>query len=308
MASSELAFIVNPNAGGGSTGEKWPKIADLARKGLGSFDAYVTARSGDAQAFAKEAVMKGASTVVCVGGDGTLNEVVNGLMAVEGHRRAGTALGFIPSGTGCDFIKSVPISRDPEEALQRIRQRSLRAIDLGRLVFLNHDGRSAVRYFHNVTSFGLGGEVDARVNRTSKRFGPFLSFIWATLISILVYGKKRVYLKLDDTYEGEVTVWNVAVANGQYHGGGMWVAPGASVDDGMLDVTVVGDLSLAGVFRNLHNLYNGKILQVKKIFGLKGKRITASSNQTVLLDVDGEQPGTLPLTIEVVPAALTLIV
>jgi diacylglycerol kinase (ATP) len=307
MALSELAFVVNPNAGGGSTGEKWPKIAALAREGLGPFDAYVTARTGDAAAFAKEAIMEGASTIVCVGGDGTLNEVVNGLMAVEGQRRTGTALGYIPNGTGCDFIKSVPIPRDPEEALERIRQRNLRIIDLGKLVFLNHDGRSAVRYFHNVTSFGLGGEVDARVNRTSKRFGPFLSFIWATLISILVYGKKQVHLTVDDTYEGTVSVWNVAVANGQYHGGGMWVAPEAAVDDGMFDVTVVGDLSLAGVFRNLHNLYNGKIFQVQKVFGLKGKRITASSNQTVLLDVDGEQPGMLPLTVEVVPAALNMI-
>jgi YegS/Rv2252/BmrU family lipid kinase len=243
-----------------------------------------------------------------VGGDGTLNEVVNGLMDVEEQRRAGTAIGYIPNGTGCDFIKSVPIPRDSEEALQRIRQRSLRTIDLGKLVFLDHAGRRAVRYFHNVTSFGLGGEVDARVNRTSKRFGPFLSFIWATLISILVYGKKRVRLKVDGSYEGEVSVWNVAVANGQYHGGGMWVAPGASVDDGTLDVTVVGDLSLAGVFRNLPNLYNGKILQVKKVFGLKGKTISASSDQKVLLDVDGEQPGTLPAAIDVVPAALNLIV
>jgi YegS/Rv2252/BmrU family lipid kinase len=308
MASSELAFIVNPNAGGGSTGAKWPKIAGLARDRLGPFDAHVTVRGGDAAAFSKEAVMKGASTIVCVGGDGTLNEVVNGLMAAEKNRRSGTALGFIPVGTGCDFIKSVPIPRDPEEALQRIRQRSLRTIDLGRLVFLNHEGRRAVRYFHNVTSFGLGGEVDARVNRTSKRFGPFLSFIWATLISILVYGKKRVLLKVDDAYEGEVSVWNVAVANGQYHGGGMWVAPGAAVDDGSLDVTVVGDLSLAGVFRNLPNLYNGKILQVKNVFGLKGKTISASSSQRVLLDVDGEQPGTLPVTVEIIPEAVNMIV
>jgi diacylglycerol kinase (ATP) len=308
MALPELAFVVNPNAGGGSTGERWTKIAALARDRLGPFEAYVTAKSGDAAVFTKEAIIKGASTVVCVGGDGTLNEVVNGLMAVEGHLRTWTALGYIPNGTGCDFIKSVPIPRDPEEALQRIRQRNLRTIDLGKLVFLNHDGRSAVRYFHNVTSFGLGGEVDERVNRTSKRFGPFLSFIWATLISILVYGKKRVHLKVDNVYDGEVFVWNVAVANGQYHGGGMWVAPGASVDDGVLDVTVLGDLSLAGVFRNLHNLYNGKILQVQKVFGLKGKTISASSNQRVLLDVDGEQPGMLPLTVEVVPAALTLIV
>jgi len=124
----------------------------------------------------------------------------------------------------------------------------------------------------------------------------------------LVYGKKRVHLKVDDTYEGEVCVWNVAVANGQYHGGGMWVAPGASVDDGSLDVTVVGDLSFAGVIRNLPNLYNGKILQVQKVFGLKGKTISASSDQRVLLDVDGEQPGTLPVTLDVIPGALQIIV
>ncbi len=308
MTSSELAFIVNPNAGGGSTGAKWPKIAALAGEHLGSFDVHITDRSGQAERLAEEAAMKGASTIVCVGGDGTLNEVVNGLMSLDENRRSGTAVGFIPNGTGCDFIKSVPIPKDPEEALKRIRQRHLRAIDLGRLVFLDHEGRSAVRYFHNVTSFGLGGEVDARVNRTSRRFGPFLSFIWATLISMLVYGKKRVHLKVDDTFEGEVSVWNVAVANGQYHGGGMWVAPGAAVDDGMLDVTVVGDLSLAGVFRNLPNLYNGKILQVPKVFGLKGKTISASSNQRVLLDVDGEQPGTLPVAMDVIHKAVHMIV
>jgi diacylglycerol kinase (ATP) len=307
MTSSEIAFIVNPNAGGGSSGEKWPKIADLARNRLGLFDAYVTGRRGDAEIFATEAVMKGTSTIVCVGGDGTLNEAVNGLMAVEAEKRAETVLGFIPNGTGCDFVKSVPIPRDPEEAVQRIWQRITRTVDLGRLLFLNHEGRSTVRYFHNVTSFGLGGEVDERVNRASKRFGPFLSFIWATLISILVYGKKQVHLTVDDTFEGDVSVWNVALANGQYHGGGMWVAPGATVDDGWLDVTVVGDLSLAGVFRNLPNLYNGKILQVPKIFGLKGKTISASSNQRVLLDVDGEQPGTLPVTVDVIPNAVSII-
>jgi len=305
MSSSELAFIVNPNAGGGSTGKKWPEIEAMARDRLGRFDAYVTVRSGEAEAFAKKAAMKGDSTIVCVGGDGTLNEVVNGLMAAEEQRRP--VLGFIPNGTGCDFVRSVVIPRNPAEAIEKIRQRNLRTIDLGRLGFLNHAGRQSVRYFHNVTSFGLGGEVDERVNRTSKRFGPFLSFIWATLVSMLVYGKKRVYLKVDDIYEGEVCVWNVAVANGQYHGGGMRVAPEASVDDGLLEVTVVGDLSLAGVFRNLHNLYNGKILQVQKVFGLKGKTLSASSDQRVLLDVDGEQPGTLPVTVEVIPEAINII-
>ena len=101
--------------------------------------------------------------------------------------------------------------------------------------------------------------------------------------------------------------WNIAVANGQYHGGGMWVAPDAAVDDGLFHITVIGDLSLPQVFLNLPQLYNGKILEVKKVFGLTGKRIEAHSDQRVLLDVDGEQPGQLPVSMEIVPRALNLV-
>ena len=137
--------------------------------------------------------------------------------------------------------------------------------------------------------------------------GGFVSFIWATLISLLIYDKKRVHLTVDNSFDQEVMTWNIAVANGQYHGGGMQVAPGAAVDDGLFHITVIGDLSLPQVFLNLPKLYNGKILEVNKVFSLTGKRIEAHSNQRVLLDVDGEQPGQLPVTIEIVPGALNLI-
>jgi diacylglycerol kinase family enzyme len=137
--------------------------------------------------------------------------------------------------------------------------------------------------------------------------GPFLSFIWATLLSIFVYGKKRIHLRVDDDFEKDVIIWNIAVANGRYHGGGMCVAPDALVDDGLFHVTVIGDLTLPEVFWNLPKLYNGKIKTIQQVFTLTAKRVIAESEQTVLLDVDGEQPGRLPVVIDMVPGALKMI-
>lgn len=291
----------------GSVSKAWPQIEALARDRLGLFQTQFTAGPGDATGLARQALIEGAEVVVCIGGDGTLNEVVNGFMGEDGPIRPEALLGFIPLGTGCDFIKTVPIPRDVNRALDLIRDRHVRPIDLGRLQYTDHNGNSAYRYFHNVTSFGLGGEVDKRVNRTTKVFGGFISFIWATLISILIYDKKRIHLRVDTSFDQEVMIWNVVVANGQYHGGGMWVAPDASVDDGLFHVTVIGDLTLPQVFLNLPSLYNGKIYQVEKVTTLVGKRVEAYSDHQVLLDVDGEQPGQLPVTIDIVPGALPLI-
>jgi diacylglycerol kinase (ATP) len=307
VASRKIAFIVNPHAAAGSAGREWPVIEAHARDRLGPFTALFTNGTGNAITLTQQALRQGAEVIVCVGGDGTLNEVVNGLMGEDGPVRPDAVLGFIPRSTGCDLIKTVPIARELDRALEIIKHAHTRIIDLGRIRYQDRRAKPAYRYFHNVASFGLGGEVDERVNRTTKAFGGFLSFLWATLISLLRYDKKRVHLKVDDCFDGEVMVWNIAIANGQYHGGGMRVAPGALVDDGLFHVTVVGDLTLPQVFLNLPRLYNGTIYQVAKVTPLVGKRIEASSDQRVLLDVDGEQIGTLPVVIEMVPQAVHLI-
>lgn len=308
MARRRFAFIVNPNAAMGTIGREWPRIQDMAKHRLGDFQAFLTAGPGDAITLTRFALQQGTEVVVCVGGDGTLNEVVNGFMGEDGPLRPEAMLGFIPRGTGCDFIRTVPISKELDRALDVIKDSHARHIDLGRIRYRDHHGNPSLRYFHNVTSFGLGGEVDDRVNRTTKAFGGFVSFIAATLISILVYNKKRIRLKVDEGFNQTVTCWNVAVANGQYHGGGMWVAPEARVDDGMFHVTVIGDFSLPEVFWNLPKLYNGKLLQLEKVSTFVGKRIEASSEQKVLLDVDGEQPCQLPVVIDIVPKAIHLLI
>jgi YegS/Rv2252/BmrU family lipid kinase len=300
-------FIINPNSANGATGKAWPHIEARARDRLGGFDVRVTEAPGHATQLTRQAVMSGVDLVVCVGGDGTLNEVVNGLMDEAGPMDPRVRLGYIPRGTGGDFVRSIPIPKDADAAIQCLVSGRTRPIDLGRFTFRDHEGRESRRYFHNVLSFGLGGEVDERVNRTTKMFGGFVSFLWATLVSILCYEKKRVNLTVDGHPHQEMTAWNVAVANGQYHGGGMLVAPGAEMDSGVFQITVIEDLRVAEVFWYLPKLYNGKIYEVKKVARLAGKRIIAHSPDRVLLDVDGEQPGQLPVEIELVPAALSIV-
>jgi YegS/Rv2252/BmrU family lipid kinase len=301
-------FIVNPNAGSGVAARQWPRIQRLSERLLGPWEARVTRGAGDALRYAAEAAASGVEVLVCVGGDGTLNEVVNGLLSTPAAALGTCVLGYVPCGTGCDLSRTLSIPRDPVRALEAIAGGAIRTIDAGKAAFRGNDGEALEAYFHNVVSFGLGGEVDERVNRGSKALGGFLSFIRATLISILLFRKKRVCFRLDGGPVVEAVVWNIAVANGQFHGGGMWVAPKALADDGLLNVTLIGDLALWEVFLHLPKLYRGTLEKVTRVRTFTGRRIEAWSPQRVLLDVDGEQPGRLPAVIETIPGAIRMAV
>ena len=307
MTSKKIVFIVNPKAGNGLTGRNWPLIQAMAHDRLGSFTACVTKKPGDAIRITRKNLMEGAEVIVCVGGDGTLNEVINGFTFEEQSTGTGAVLGFVPHGTGCDFVRTAPIPAKIEQALDTIKEGHVSAIDLGRLQYHDHEDCPRTRYFHNITSFGLGGEVDDRVNRGSKVFGPLISFIRSTLVSLFLYGKKSIRLKVDNLFDEEVITWNVAVANGQYHGGGMRIAPDAAIDDGLFHITVVGNLSLVEVIWHFPKLYDGRIKNIGNVSFLTGKKVEASSEQQVLLDVDGEQPGHLPVVIDILPSALHML-
>ncbi|MBN1228015.1 MAG: diacylglycerol kinase family lipid kinase [Deltaproteobacteria bacterium] len=307
MTTKRISFIVNPNAAMGSTGKEWPSIKHLARRQLGPFQSFITNCPGDATNLTRNALKAGSEIIVCVGGDGTLNEVINGFMDKHEPIRPESLLAFIPRGTGCDFIRTFPLPFNIQGLLKIIANGHSRKIDLGRLEYVDHKGDKSFRFFHNVVSFGLGGEVDERVNRTTKVFGGFISFMWATLISFLIYNKKQIHIKVDNGFEKQFTSWNIAVANGQYHGGGMRIAPGAKINDGLLNVTVIGNFTLPEIFINLPKLYNGKIYQLKKVNAFTCKQLDAHSEEHVLLDVDGEQPGYLPVHIDILPHALSII-
>ncbi len=306
--AGELFFLVNPAAGNGSTGKSWPKIAAYLKEEIGDFEAYLTSCPLDAKKQAALALGRGTRKLICVGGDGTLNEVINGIMTYSETLARDVVIGFMPNGTGCDLAKTIALPKHVNEAVRVILEGKTLSMDLGKIRHADNGGENRVRYFHNIASMGLGGEVVRKVNRTSKRFGPFLSFIWATLITIFNYKKKRILLTVDGSDPIEAVIWHVAVANGQFQGGGMWVAPDARVDDGIFDITIVGDMTLPEVLVNLHNLYNGRIKSVRQVVSLKGRIIEASSMEKVFLDVDGEEPGTLPVKIELLPGAIKIMV
>ncbi len=299
-------FIVNPRAGSGRAGSGWPKVASMAKKRLGDFQTRWTSKPGDAVSFAKEAVCDGAGIVVCVGGDGTLNEVINGIMCHEPSVREDVDVGYIPCGTGLDFIKTLPVPEKVEDALEVIKRRKTHRIDIGKIFFRNHTGQTTFLYFHNVVSFGLGGEVDKKINESKKIFGT-VSFFRAAFMAIIKYGKKKIYIKVDDHLEGQAVIWNVVVGNGCFHGAGMKVAPEAKIDDGLFHVTIIGNMNLIEVFCKFPKLYTGN-LKARKIQQTVGRLIHAASEQKVLIDIDGECPGTLPAIIEMVPKAINFVV
>lgn len=307
MDFGKTVFVVNPHAGNGMTGKEWPRISATARDLLGPFESCLTAGPGDATRMTRDNLLTGADRIICVGGDGTLNEVINGFFDEKGPLRRDAILGFLPNGTGCDFCRTMPIPAGVEASLLTVRENHIRTIDLGLIRHRDHRGGVSQRYFHNIASFGLGGEVVERVNRTSKACGPFLTFIWGTLVSLFAYGKKRISLTVDGGSEWTGDVLNIAIANGRYHGGGMLVAPDAATDDGLFHVTVIGAMVLPMVFWHLPKLYTGKIKTLRQVSMQTGKKVLASSEQRVLLDVDGEQPGTLPAELSIVPGALKMI-
>jgi YegS/Rv2252/BmrU family lipid kinase len=308
LNSKKTVFVVNPHAGNGATGKEWPRIRNRAVDLLGPFEHCLTVGPGDATRMTRNYLLEGFDRIICVGGDGTLNEVINGFFDENGSLGKNAVLGFIPNGTGCDFCRTIPIPNSLEGSLQTIRESHIRTIDLGLIRYQDYDGRMCTRYFHNIASFGLGGEVDDRVNKTSKACGPFITFIWATLVSLFAYGKKRIRIRVDEGEEQTMDVLNIAVANGRYHGGGMLVAPDAVVDDGLFHVTLIGAMRLPLIFWHLPKLYIGGIERIRQVSLSTGKRVTASSAQRVLLDIDGEQPGTLPAELMIVPGAVTMIV
>jgi len=301
--------IVNPNAAGGQTRGRWPSLEGEIRARLGQVHAVFTEHPGHATLLARTALREGADLVVAMGGDGTLNEVVNGFFEPGGGHavvRPGAAFGVLPAGTGGDFPRSTSTPRALHDSAHRIAVATPRPIDVGRLTFIDHDGNQAVRHFINVASFGVGGLVDRYVNRSGKALGGTVSFFLASLRATLAYKNARVRITIDDREPEEQTIYNVAVANGRYFGGGMQIAPDAELDDGLFDVVSFGDVSTARMLLDGTRVYSGTHLKLPYVSSTRARRLHAESTrgEEVLLDVDGEQPGRLPATFEIVPGAI----
>jgi YegS/Rv2252/BmrU family lipid kinase len=253
-------------------------------------------------------VRDGRALVVAAGGDGTINEVVNGFFEAGDPVEAGACVGVLPMGTGGDLRRTLGHPLDVERAAAVLKAGAARTVDAGRITCQSFDDGEVVRHFVNIADAGIGGEVVDRVNRGGRIINGEVTFLLASIRTLLTWRNRPMRVVIDGRAR-ELVAQQVVVANCQYFGGGMRVAPGAVPDDGLLDVVIAGDLGTWENVRGLRRIREGTHLDAgsPKLSHALAERVEISSPELTRVDADGEQPGILPAVIEVQPAALRII-
>jgi diacylglycerol kinase (ATP) len=245
---------------------------------------------------AEEASQAGDRLLVVVGGDGTVNEVVNGAVL------SGAEIAVLPAGTGQDFGRTHGIPSNFDAAVRVALEGTTRTIDLGRVELA--DGTS--RYFANFGSVGMSGAVAQRANAMTKALGGRATFYYALTVEFLGWRNTQVSVELDEGIRRDGPLHDVIVANGIYHGGGMKLAPDASQEDGLFDVVLIGDVTKLDFATTSPKLYSGRYLSHPKVELLRSSTVAIDAAAPLPLEVDGEPIGATPVRFEVVPAALRL--
>jgi diacylglycerol kinase (ATP) len=299
-ASTNTVFLVNPASAGGSTGRRWPEIARRAAAlGLPG-DALVSEERGHLSALAGQAIEGGATLLVVVGGDGSVNEVVNGVAGSDD-----VELAVIPRGTGWDFARTYGIPRDLDRALGIALRGDVREIDLGVVDYRTWAGAEARSYFANVASAGISGAIAKRANETSKALGGKISYYWATLAVFVRWQTGEMRVSVDDEARSGKMI-DALVANGRFLAGGMKMLPEAEPDDGLFDVLLIGDVTKRDLAFTLPKTYRGKHLPHPRLEVLRGRVVTVDAEEPLPIELDGEPPGTTPARFEVLPRAVRL--
>ncbi len=287
---ARVLFLVNPASANGSTGKRWPKLERRAAELGLTGEAIISERPGHLGEVARET--GGDALLVVVGGDGTLNEVVNGV--------AGSAaeLALLPAGTGQDFGRTHGIPTRFDEAVRIALEGTTRTIDLGRVSFLGGS-----RYFANVGSVGMSGAVARRANSMSKALGGRATFFYALAREFIAWQNTELTVAFDDE-ERRGRMHDVIVANGRWHGGGMKLAPDASWNDGLFDVVLIGNVTKLDFVTTAPKLYSGGHVRHPKVEVLRSRTVSVDAPVALPIEVEGEPIGTTPARFEVVPGAL----
>lgn len=291
-----VVVILNPKSGGGRALKLSPDIIDTLNRTGQPFFVYTTTGRGDAETRARQFANAGASVVIAAGGDGTINEVANGLLRADRQ----VPIGLIHAGRGGDMVRSTRTPNDLGEAVRLAVSGTPRSIDVGLAAF--DDGSS--RYFINIAGLGFDAEV-ARRAHLSRLPGAQLPYLSSLALSMANYLQFDFSIEVDgETIDQRATF--VAVANGQYFGGGFKITPMASIQDGLLDLAIIGDIGRAALLAQLPNVYRGTHIGHPKFMHRTAKSVRVTSREPARVQVDGELVGFAPVTFSVQPGALLL--
>jgi diacylglycerol kinase (ATP) len=288
-------FIVNPHSGAGSTGHLWPDWQQRIRRVLGKVDFACTRGSLHAMSLCREALSRGHDRIIAVGGDGTLNEVLNGFFDDGKPCCPEAALAYIPNGTGADFSRTLGFhGRTIDEHIECLLSAPVTQVDCGEVRFLNVEGEETNRLFINESSLGFSANTADAVNRASKHFRGKLPFLIGVLRCLSTLKNPVLRVSVEGKLVHEEPTLLVAITNGKYFGGSMMIAPDAEINDGLLDIIVISRMSRLTLLRKIKSIYSGQHLDEPEVTALRGKTVHISAvEDEVLLEMDGEQPGRL---------------
>lgn len=304
----KIGIVLNPASGRRGRRLFWSAL----RRALEARSADISLREtkgfGDAGRHGRELAEDGCDLVLAVGGDGTVGEVAGGILR---SRRPGAVFSFIPTGTGCDFARNFAIPREPSKIAEHLLTAPVRSVDAGLLTCENEDGVSCTRHFINIASFGVSGKIVSAVNeaRRGRRLPGPMVFFYHSLMQILRYKPCKIRLRLDgeDVYDGPITA--VAVANGAWFGGGMKVAPGADVSDGLFDVVIIRGAARLRLLTLMMSIYSGKHVKSPLVSIHRARLVEVwPAGEAAPVDSDGEAPGHIPARFEILPGAVNLLV
>ena len=305
----KIAVVVNPQSAGGKTARQWPQLASLLESRLGRVETRFTHEPGAGIAITRGLLREGFDLIIAAGGDGTINEVANGFLDQDRPVRPEAAMGILPLGTGGDFRRTLEIPTPTPEALEVLAGGHGALIDVGKATYRPTSGSQASRYFVNLVSFGMGGHVAAQSRNFLSGFGGKAAFFWATVKTFLSYRGRQVGLSLDGgSTRLPFFITNVAIGNGQFHGGGMRPCPAAVPNDGVFDVTVINYAGALRLLSSISMLYSGAVYSHPKVRHFEAARILAESSNVTEIEIDGEPLGTLPLEISLLPRQLRVLV
>jgi len=302
--------VVNPRAGGGRAGRTFAQVREVLERRLGPIDAALTMHGGHAIDLAREGSREGRTVVVAAGGDGTLHEVVNGVLDAGGH----ASVGYIGLGTGGDFARTLGIAHRLDRYVDAIARGKERLLDVGRVSYCAPGGGVRSRWFVNIVSAGMGGLVDRHVAETTKALGGKAAYLLASVRALVECRRGKIACEtvLGTTRETRVVdAYVIAICNGRYFGGGMHVAPMAKPDDGRFDMVSIDAPSKLAFAAYSRRIYDGSHLSTEGVSHFACDRVRVdlqneAARSVFLLDVDGEPLGGLPIDVELVPRALRM--
>ena len=304
MYQNKIHIVFNPAAAGGKAGENKNRIlSELSGQFGNKFEFSVTLSGIDAERIAKEAAESGYDIIIAVGGDGTVNQVVNGILQSSGHRSSQTKLGIISFGTGKGFSQSLGLPKDIASQIKLIKNDVSRFVDIGKI---NFEGKDSVRYFINELQFGIGGKVNESISPLTKKMLGRFAFGFEAVKTLLNYKASEIKIELEQISETK-NVIGVIIANGSYTGGGMKLTPAARLNDGLFDVLIIEDMPLTARFNSFSKIYSGRHIGLPAFKLFRTRELRFSYGNGLSVESDGELIHGKCISSEVIPSALSII-